>query len=128
MKTEDLRRRTKQFALRVIRLSEKLPKSRVGDTLARQIVKSGMSVGANYHEAVRASSKRQFISQIEIALRESVETRYWLDLIQKTELIRPELLIALNQECEELSAILTATVRTAKRNLKTADLSSKRPK
>jgi four helix bundle protein len=80
MDSQDLRKRTKQFAVRVVRLSASLPANRVGDVLGRQILKSGTSVGANYREALRASSKRHFISTLEISAREADETLYWLKI------------------------------------------------
>jgi len=114
MDREEMRNRTKKFALRIIKLASKLPKDRVGDVIGRQILKSGTSVGANYAEAIRSSSKRQFIFIVEIASREAGETLYWLELLVESGTVKRSLLTSLIQECQELLAILTATGRTAK--------------
>lgn len=115
MDRQEMRNRTKQFALRIIRLASKLPKDRVGDVLGRQILKSGTSIGANYAEATRASSRRHFVSLIEIAAREAAETLYWLELLSESRTMKPSLLTSLTDECNQLLAILTASGRTAKR-------------
>jgi four helix bundle protein len=115
MDSGELRNRTKQFALRIIKLASSLSANRVGHTLGRQILKSGTSIGANYHEALRASSKRHFISTLEISLREADETLYWLELLAESEIVKPSRLAALTDECNQLVAILAATIRTAKK-------------
>ena len=109
-------KRTKEFALRIINLIGALPANRVGDVLGRQILKSGTSIGANYREAVHASSKKHFISITEIALREADETLYWLELLGESKIIEPARLTELAKECDELVAMLTSTVKTAKKN------------
>jgi four helix bundle protein len=106
--------RTRAFAVRIIKLVAALPKGRIGDVLGRQLLKSGTSIGANYREATRASSKRHFITTLEIAAREADETLYWLELLAETDTIGRERLQDLIQECDELVAILTATIKTAK--------------
>ena len=116
MDRNDLKTRTKKFALRIIPLSNALPGNRFGDVLGRQILKSGTSIGANYREATRASSAKHFVSILEISIREAEETRYWLELIAEAELVDADRLGELFDECSQLTAILTATVRTAKRN------------
>lgn len=115
MDRREMHDRTKKFALRIIRLASRLPMDRAGDVMGRQILKSGTSVGANYAEALRASSKRQFVAMIEIATREAGETLYWLNLLAESGTVKRPLLANLIQECDELVAILTATGRTAKR-------------
>ena len=115
MDREQLHSRMKQFALQIIKLAAALPRNRVGDVMGRQILRSGTSIGANYSEAVRASSRKHFISIVEIASREAGETLYWLELLAESNTIKPTLLATLIQECSELTAILTATGRTAKR-------------
>jgi four helix bundle protein len=116
MNRDQMRKRTQDFALRVIRLVAALPKNRASDVLGRQLLKAGTSVGANYREALRASSKRHFVSTIQIVLREADETLYWLELLAKSGTMKPARLAALTQECQELVAIFTATVQTARRN------------
>lgn len=117
MDREQLRNRLKQFALRILNLVSRLPQNRVGDVLGRQILRSGTSIGANYCEAVHASSKRHFISIVEIASREAAETHYWLELLAESKTVKPTLLLPLIEECNELTAILMATARSAKRRL-----------
>ena len=114
MDSKHLRLRTKQFALRIIRLVAAMPKTRFGDVLGRQILRSGTSVGANYREALRASSRKHFISTLEIVLREADETLYWLELIAESEILKPSLLAALTKECDELIAIFVSTIRSTK--------------
>jgi four helix bundle protein len=112
--SQQLRQRTRQFALRIIKLVAALPTGRVGDVLGRQVLKSGTSVGANYREALRASSRRQFISTLEIALREADETLYWLELIRDSELTKAARLGSIINESSELVAIFVATIRSTK--------------
>lgn len=109
-----MRRRTKAFALRVIRVVTSLPPGRIGDVLGRQLLKSGTSIGANYAEATRASSRKQFIYLVEIATREAVETQYWLELLLESETFSETKLNDLIAESGELAAILTATANTAR--------------
>ena len=118
MNSDELRNRTKQFAVRIIKLATALPRNRAGDVLGRQILKSGTSVGANYREALRASSRRHFVTTLEIAIREGEETLYWLELLAETGTIKPSRLSDLTRECDELVAILTATVVSTKRQIR----------
>ena len=115
MNRDEMKARTKRFALRIIRLSAALPKSREADVLGRQVLKSGTSIGANYREAVRASSRRHFITNLEICLREGDEALYWLELLAESGIVSERRLGGLLDECNQLVAIMTATVRTAKR-------------
>ena len=110
----DLRDRTKRFALRVVRLYAALPSSVVAQTLGKQVLRSGTSVGAHYREACRARSDAEFISKIEGGLQELEETGYWLELLAGAEVFPPERLAELMRESDELTAILTASVRTVK--------------
>ncbi len=114
MDHQDLCNRTKAFALRIIKLTAALPKNRVGDVLGRQLLKSGTSIGANYREATRASSKRHFVTTLGITVREADETLYWLEMLSESDTIGPERLHDLIRECDEIIAILTATIKTAK--------------
>src|SRR5690349_12347475 len=110
----DLKVRTKQFALRVIRLYCALPQTTLAQTLGRQVLRSGTSVGAHYREAYRARSDAEFISKIEGGLQELEETAYWLELIVEAEVFPAERLASLLTEASELTAILTASVKTVK--------------
>ena len=114
MDSKQLQDRTKQFALRIIKLVAALPGNRFGDVLGRQVLRSGTSIGANYREALRASSRKHLISTLQIVLREADETLYWLELILESEILSPSRLGPLISECRELVAIFVATIRTSK--------------
>jgi len=116
MRTEELKLRTKQFALRVIKLVETLPKNKIGDVLGKQILRSATSVAANYRAACRARSKADFISKIAIVDEEADESLFWLELIAESGLMNTERLKDLTKEADELTAIFTATGKTAKQN------------
>lgn len=127
MQKDDLRARTKNFALRIIRLVSALPNNRASNVLGRQLLKAGTSIGANYREALRASSRKHFISILEIALREADESLYWLELLSESEIIAKSKIENLMKENDELVAILVATVRTTKQN-KNDTVIGKKPK
>lgn len=111
---EDLLDRTKAFALRIIRMTSTLPRTREADVLCRQVLSSGTSPGANYREAQRARSKAEFISKIGDCLKEQHETLYWLELLAESGIVRPARLESLMAECNELLAILTTISKSAK--------------
>jgi four helix bundle protein len=114
MDREEMLSRMRAFGVRIIKLNAALPKDAAGRTLASQVLRAGTSIGANYHEACHASSKRHFITTMEIAQREARETLYWLELLAEADIISSKRLKPLREECDELIAILTATIRTAK--------------
>lgn len=114
MSNENLKARTKQFAIRVIRLSEALPKGRAGEVIGRQLVRSATSVGANYRSACRARSRADFVSKLGIVEEEADESGYWLELLEESGLMKPQLLADLKSECDELTAIIVASIRTAR--------------
>lgn len=111
----DLRTRTKDFALRIIRLYQKLPKTGEAQVIGKQILRSGTSVGAQYREACRAKSTRDFISKMEGRLQELDETAYWLELLSDAKIVSEDKLDALKTENNELIAIFVSSVKTAKR-------------
>src|SRR5262245_60249537 len=116
--TPDIEGRTFEFALRVIKVCFALDaKPGVGRTLGNQLLKSGTSVGANVTEAQAAQSKPDFASKMNIALKESRETHYWLRLINAAELMTARQLGPITQEADEIASILGAIVRTARRNM-----------
>ncbi|MFA7235309.1 MAG: four helix bundle protein [Phycisphaeraceae bacterium] len=123
-----MRKRTRDFAVRVIRLVAALPAGRVGDVLGRQILKSGTSIGANYREAIRTSSRRHFVTTLEIAQRESDETLYWLDLIAESGLVKAGRLKKPQQACDELLSIVAATVKSTKQRRVGAKSEIRNPK
>ena len=94
---QDLRKRTKDFALRIVKLYGALPKSAVAQVLGKQILRSGTSVGAQYREACRAKSNADFVTKIEGALQELDETQYWLELISEAAIIPAKRLMPLQQ-------------------------------
>ncbi len=114
--SSDLRVRTKQFALRIIRLYQHLPRSGEAQVIGKQVLRSGTSVGAQYREACRAKSPADFISKMEGSLQELDETAYWLELLIEGDIIKPEKLGDLQKETDELIAIFVTSVKTAKRN------------
>ena len=116
MTEEELKKRTKQFVLRVIRLTEALPHTRTGEVLGRQLLRSGTSVGANYRAACRGRSRADFISKIGVVEEEADESQYWLELILEAGLLPSQQVSELTREASELTAIFTATGRSAKRN------------
>jgi four helix bundle protein len=118
MNSEQLRTRTKAFAVRIIRLVGALPRNRIGDVLGRQVLRSGTSVGANYREALRASLRKRFATTLEIATREAEETLYWLELLGESQVVTPSRLSDLTRECNELIAILAATIVSTKRQIR----------
>jgi four helix bundle protein len=109
-----LRERTKQFALRIIRLYSALPQRGATLVIGNQILKSGTSVGAHYREAQRAKSNADFISKVEGALQELDETTYWLELLGDSGIVTRSRLDALHGEADELLAILVTIVKRVK--------------
>ena len=115
MNEKDLKPRTKEFALRVIRMYSKLPKGdTVAQVLGRQVLRSGTSVGANYREASRARSKAEFISKIGNCLKEIDETEYWLELIVDSGCVPAGRMAELLDETRQLIAIFTTIDKRAK--------------
>jgi four helix bundle protein len=114
MDKKELERRTRAFALRVVRFVSSLPKSKVSDVLGYQLLKSGTSIGANYREANRAESRNDFIHKIAIVEKEAAETQYWLELFEEAQIGNEEERRWLLKESGELLAIFTASGRTAK--------------
>ena len=117
MVKDDLRARTKQFALQVIRLVESLPKGRTSEVIGRQLLRSGTSVGANYRAACRAKSTADFISKMGIVEEEADESLYWMEMLIEAGLVPENRLADLVKEANELVAILTASVKTARAHL-----------
>ena len=112
----DLKRRTKAFALRILKLVDALPKTTAGRALASQIVRSGTSVAANYRAACRARSTADFIAKMGIVEEEADETLFWLELLEESGLVPAAKLTAIKWEVDELIAITVASIKTARRN------------
>ena len=115
MDQNELKIRTKKFALRVIKLVEALPHTRTADTLGRQLLRAGTSVGANYRAACRARSAADFTSKMGIVEEEADESVYWMELIVDSGIIKIEKLRRLIAEANELTAIAVASIKTARR-------------
>jgi four helix bundle protein len=109
-----IRERSYGFALRIVNLGKTLPKSRVGDVLGRQIIRSGTSIGANVEEATGAFSKEDFTFKMNTALKEARETHYWLRLTRDSNLVAPNRMESIIQEAEEITRILGAIVRSSR--------------
>ena len=114
-KQEELRARTKRFALRIIKLFQSLPRSPDAQILGKQLLRSGTSVGANYRAAGRARSAAEFSAKIGIVLEEADETVFWLECLIQAGIVKQVLLEELLKEANELVAIFAASYRTARR-------------
>ena len=111
---KNLKDRTKQFALRVMRLYRALPRREEARIIGKQVLRSGTSVGANYRAACRVRSKAEFVAKLGIVLEEADETVFWLELLQESSLVSAEKLAPLVQEARELAAIFVTSICTAK--------------
>ena len=114
----DLKKRTKQFGLRIIKLVEALPKTQSARVIGNLLLRSGTSVGANYRSACRGRSKAEFIAKVGISIEKADESMYWIEMLSEAGIMPEEKVSALYKEADELVAILTASVKTARSNLK----------
>ena len=114
MNPEELKQRTKAFALRVVRLCERLPRSRVADGITKQLFHSGTSVGANYRAACRAKSPADFIAKTGIVEEEYDETLYWMGLLIESGLVDDKPVADLLGEANEILSIVVASIKTAR--------------
>lgn len=110
----DLKRRTKAFAIRIVKLFRSLPHSPDAQTLGRQVLRSGTSVATNYRAVCRARSKAEFIAKMGLVLEEADETVFWLELLSETEVLRPDRTQDLLEEANVFLAIFGASLRTSK--------------
>ena len=108
---QDLRKRTKQFGLRVVRMYVQLPKTTEAQVLGKQVLRSGTSVGAQYREAYRARSKAEYISKLGGSQQELEETTYWFELLVEAGIVSEHKLSELHAEANELMAIYVTTLR-----------------
>jgi len=115
MNNENLKLRTRKFALDIIRLVESLPTDRVSNVLGNQLLRSGTSVGANYRSATRAKSPADFIAKMSIVEEESDESAYWMDLLEAAGRLDAAKAQPMIKEAGELTAISVASIRTARR-------------
>lgn len=115
---KDLRKRTTEFALRIIRLYASLPRSTQAQMMGKQVLRSGTSVGAHYRESQRAKSDADMISKIEGGLQELDETDYWLELLVESGTVPAKRLRSLRDETNELIAIFVTIAKHLKRRLR----------
>jgi four helix bundle protein len=114
MTPEDLRKRTKQFGLRVIRLVEALPNTQTASILGKQLLRCATSVGANYRSVCKGRSKADFIAKLGIVEEEADEAIYWLEMLAEANIVKPNMISELLAEAHELTAIIAASSKTAK--------------
>ena len=114
MNKEELRERTKKFALRVLKLVRALPRDASGRALSSQLVRSATSVGANYRSCLRARSRAEWVAKINICLEEADESAFWLELIAEDQMLPANRMEPLLQESSELTAIFAAAIKTTR--------------
>ena len=114
MDQDEVKARTKAFALRTLRLTELLPMTGAAGVIGKQLLRSGTSVGANYRAACRAKSTADFVSKLGTVEEEADECAYWMELLIEAELVKQDQLSPLMQEAHELAAIVVASIKTAR--------------
>ncbi|HQR33561.1 MAG TPA: four helix bundle protein [Blastocatellia bacterium] len=114
MTTEELKNRTKAFALRVIKLVEKLPSGKTADVIGKQLVRSATSVAANYRASCRAKSNADFIAKMGIVEEEADESAFWMEVICESGLMKDELVENLLSEANQIVAIVVSSINTAR--------------
>jgi four helix bundle protein len=117
MTPDELRARTKSFALRVVRLYRTLPRSADAQVMGRQLLRCGTSVAANYRASCRARSRAEFAARIGIVVEEADESGFWLEMLADADIVRIALLKELLQESKELTAIFTATQQSVRKRV-----------
>jgi four helix bundle protein len=118
MNAEDLKKRTKQFALRVLKLVAALPNNVQGRAVGGQLVRAGTSVASNYRAACRGRSKAEFVAKLGIVVEEADESAFWLELIIEGALLPAKLVQPLLEEANELTRIMVSSRGTARSNTK----------
>jgi len=114
MTPDELKRRTKMFAVRIVRFAEGLPDARSSSVLSRQLIRAGTSVGANYRAACLGRSRAEFNAKLQIVLEEADEAVYWLEVIEESGLVKGSDLDELKQEGKELTAIFVSSLKTSR--------------
>jgi len=117
MTNDELKYRTKQFSLAILKLIEKMPNSLSTRVVINQIVKSGTSVGANYRAVCRARSDKEFVAKLNIVLEEADESQFWLEVISEMNWLSASELEFLLKESSELVAIFVSTLKTVNNRL-----------
>ena len=108
------------FALRIVKLYQFMVEERREFVLSKQVLRSGTSIGANIEESIHAQSKIDFVHKLSIGQKEANETKYWLRLLKDSGYIEEKLADSFIKDCEEIQRLLTASIKTAKSNLKKA--------
>jgi four helix bundle protein len=114
MTQDEMKSRTKQFALRVIRLTESLPNTKAGNVISNQLLRSGTSVGANYRASCRAKSTADFVHKLSIVEEEADESIYWMELLVEGKIIKETLLENLMDEANQILSIIVSSIKTLK--------------
>jgi len=114
MTRDEMRRRTKAYANRIVKLCSSLPSNWVAQTLGKQLLRSGTSVGANYRAVCRAKSTPDFINKLRIVEEECDETLFWMELLVDNNIIKASRLAELMKEANELLAIVVSSAKTAR--------------
>ncbi len=116
MNADEIKKRTKAFALQIIRLADDLPKSRSANVIANQLMRSATSVGANYRSACRARSRADFIAKMGIVEEEADESVYWIELLVDSGSVGDDQVSAMLAEAREIVSIAVSSIKTARRN------------
>ncbi len=114
MNSDDMRKRTRVFALRIIRLAESLPNTSSAKVIRNQLIRCGTSVGANYRAACRAKSKPDFVSKMGTVEEEADETIYWMELLVDAEIVKRSRIADLLDEADQILSIVVSSIKTAK--------------
>ena len=114
MNEQEFKKRTKQLALRIIKLINSLPPTTTAQVIGKQVLRSGTSVGANYRAACRAKSTADLLHKLAIVEEEADETLYWLELLIEAEIIPAEKLNSLVEETNEITAMIVSSIKTLK--------------
>lgn len=114
MNPEELKVRTRAFALRIIRLAESLPETPTAKVIRNQLLRCGSSVGANYRAACRARSKADFVSKMGIVEEEADETIYWMELLIDADIVKRHRIAELLDEANQILSIVISSIKTAK--------------
>ena len=114
--SQDFKQRTKAFALRIIKLVDKLPQSRAADVLGKQLLRSGTSVAMNYRAACRARSPAEFRAKLGVVEEEADESSGWIELLAEAGLVKSKLVADLLKESNEITAMVVASIRTSRKN------------
>ena len=114
MTSEEMKARTKQFALRIMRLVESLPNTKSTQVIGKQLLRCGTSVGANYRAVCRAKSTADFINKLAIVEEEADESIYWIELLVESNQIKPNLVKNLLDETDQILSIIVSAIKTTK--------------